>query len=348
VVFQGRNVASPPANQPQHSEPQTIALPVNPTSFVFKSGTDVWEMTGTLDRNANMVIDLNERGGPPGMAGAMAMVCQWLIQNINGQPRTDVPLFYENAQFQSVAVTVIGHNPGTQANSAPSGSAATRQSPVSARIGLLGSQSPTQDVLTPNISALNASVGMPGTHNHVEFAFGGGLPNILFGKFQESQQENFFIEDLTGVLTPDAPVPAYFDASGRAAVNGGIFTNLLPVNVVPQYDANLNIFWYYWGAVVGHMMGNGLGLNQVAFSVPGASSNGEEDLMNLNLETDVSFYATAGRRFQYTSEGLLHMQNTIRFPLGSQARADGEAASQSDPFDPAGTKRGETAPGPNR
>ena len=70
VVFQGRNVASPPANQPQHSEPQTIALPVNPTSFVFKSGTDVWEMTGTLDRNANMVIDLNERGGPPGMAGA--------------------------------------------------------------------------------------------------------------------------------------------------------------------------------------------------------------------------------------------------------------------------------------
>lgn len=347
VIAVGRQVPSSKPGQLEWSEPVTAGLPGGITAFTYKSSTDVWEMHGVENRNNPLTpIDLTEFwGGQPVLAAAMSVVCQWMLQQVNGDRRTDMPVAFENVEFQSIDISLIG---SVAPQGPTNGSNNQRQSKVSPRIGERGKLQAGEDVVTDNPKAANTAVNMPGTANHIEFAFAANAPGpVLFSRWQEGPQENLFIESMNQTVT-DSPTNGYFAASGTATMNGGIYVNRITPSVTPVYNLNINIGFYYAAACLAHVIGCGHGLQQTAFVRPGTENNFEEDVMSKNVEVDQSYYITSGQRMNFTTEGLLHFQNSQRYPLGSSVRSDAALRSLIDPFDPTGLRMGETAPGPRR
>jgi len=350
TILFGRLAANPPTSQPQYSQPETAALPQNPTSFVFKTGTDIWEITAAEDRNGNMIVDMNDKYGGTAnraFAGAISMVCQWMAQQVDGTPRTDTPFTYDNVQIESLPITIF--NSGGIGAGALSSTNNQQQRPVDARIGMFGQLQPNQDVVTQNKNALLLPVSSPGRTNQVEMSFGGaalGGPSITMGSWLEAPQENYFIESNRQFML-NFPTAGYFATSAESAHFGGVYINVVnsPFNNV--YDPSTEVSFYHLGALMGHCIGRGIGLPSIAFVRPGTST-GQEDIMTSSLLFDITFYQATGRRFQYTPEAFLIMRNTSTMPIGSAARSEAELRSQQDPFDIQGTGRRETLPGPKR
>ncbi len=347
VVANGRATASPQVAQPSWSEPATIPMPVDPAVFPTKTSTDIWRTSGSENRDftppaPTLIDEIDAWGGGTTRAGSMSMVTQWLLQQVDGQVRTDTPIDYDSTTFQSVAISIVGGTPTPPP--APGDQGSAQQSPIDAGVGPkpLPINSPAV-IGSNNEHYTNAAVATmtPPTANEVEYAFSFHLtanyeapPGLFFGKWIEADQENLFIES-NRLFMSEAPLPFFYAADATTRVLGGIYIDRSAQDP------------YYVGVLLGHIVGVGVGLPQLAFIRPGIS-NGEEDLMNVNVEVDQLFFRTSGRRFQYVSEGLARMQNTRQFPLGSQERIDAEARSAAQWFDALGMRLKETTPGPLR
>jgi|GEM_PF-6360714 len=350
-------------NLPPWAHPQTAAMPVTPGVFTIKANTDIWDMIDTdeFPTPPNMVADRIDAGfNNQATAEAMSVICQWLVQDVTGNPRNDTPIVYENLQFEAIPFSITLNSNISPA--APGFAGRQFQYPVSTRITPGGTQNPPADpVFTANPNsnlwgpALDGIIvpgqTMPGLANSIKMGSGNMPPALLYATWAEARAENLFIEASNGALV-DVPIPAYFSATGRATVSGGCMVLRLDGNVEASYSTGqgqtpMQIAFYYLAVVIAHQVGIGVGVPEVAFVRPGVS-NGEEDVMNVNVQLDMSFYVAAERRFQFTSEGLLHMQNTNSYPLGSAERAFAQSQSFMDQFNTQGILMNETMPGPRR
>jgi hypothetical protein len=343
----GRLVATPKTSQPQYSEPVTDAMPTSPQAFVFKQGTDVWEFTSRFDLNGNMVLDIvDSYGGSAAlyMAASMSMLCQWLVQNVDGTPRTDTPFNYNNVDLESIGITIFNAN-GLGTN-AQSGTNDSRQRPIDSKIGPIGSTDPAKTVYTSTAASSNTPTSMPGHSNQIEFSLTNGPAALTYGAWREASQENLFVENNQNFMT-DSPSSGYFNAQKKISMYGGFVMGRLIAPLAPVYDPNIDIGWYQIGVVCGQIVGLGTGLPLTSFTRPGVSSE-EEDIMNISVATDQVFFQSAGRRFQYTPESMLMMHNTSSLKIGSDTRLNADLLSLNNPFDRSGTRMRETAPGPKR
>lgn len=342
VIAGGRPAKVTAPGQPGWAMPATPPLPTDPSAFAIKASTDVWfahgdRMAGDMDdrddgagMGPNMMPDeVDIWGGSATRAGSMSYACQWLVQQVNGQPRTDGPINYDNVNFESIAISIAdGEGAGV---------------PIQARIdpGVgplpLPNPNPGFTIGTSNSHWVNPAINMPAP-NEVEYAIAvaPAAPPVLFTKWMEVDRENLFIEMLTDSVS-EAPSAAYFAADGHLSGNGGVYINRIVQNE------------YYTGVILGHTIGCGVGVPETAFVRPGIS-NGEEDIMNVNVEIDQLFFITSGRRFQFTAEALIRMQNTPSYPLplNSPQRLAAEAVSTASWFDRRGLRLKETCPGPLR
>ena len=379
VQLNGRDTKSPPGEAAPYydwAEPVTEAMAdyLWPELFQPRDDTDVWFTQGTGNRDPQpSPIDEGQYLGDERVRGAaMSYVAQWLMQTVDGQVRTDSPLLYDTQEYESIAIsqdadedpnTTPPHDSTILATS--NVSETQLPNPVDPRIALFDHLQEGDVIETGNINALYTPVTMPGTCNDIEWAAGYYCPSsVLFGKYMEVKQENLFIEcNGVGTLT-EAPTNAYFTPSGRLSLPGGIYVDRLLQGFEISYPNALQssitgvyATGYYAGGIQGHIIGVGVGVPQVAFVRPGVN-NGEEDIMNVNIETDQVYYCYGNRRLQYTSDSLLIMQNVQNFPLtpeddGSFPRADALALA----LNPTNTEghlnlacifMGETTPGPNR
>jgi hypothetical protein len=351
----GRTVATPKTSQPQYSEPVTDALPVAVNTFVFKQGTDVWDFTTIHDFIPTPIpdglVDMTTAYGAQGqpyMAGAMSMLCQWLVQNVDGTERTDTPFINDNVEVESIGVTVAspGYSIPAPGILAASSTGDSRQRPIDAKIGVIGTTDPSKTVYTQNAHATNTPTSMPGHSNQIDFTITNAPAALTYGAWRESAQENLFTEDNYNIMV-DAPSSGYFNAQKKITMYGGVFIGRFTAPVAPVYDPNIDIAWYYIGVIAAQTFGVGTGLELTSFTRPGVSTE-EEDLMNISVATDQVFFVSAGRRFQFTPESLLVMHNTSSLKIGSDTRLNADLLSLNNPFDRSGTRMRETAPGPKR
>ncbi len=353
VILQGRPAANPPGGALPWSHPATDQMPQNPTAFVYKQGTDIWEVTADVDRNLNLVLDMveaysvaNAMGPNQAMAGMISTVCQFMVQNVDGTPRTDTPFTYDNVELESMPITIF--NSGGLGAGALSATRNSQQRPVDPRIGLFGSLQPGEDVVSQNPNAALQPVSSPGRTNEISLGIVGSA--FTQGSWLEAPQENMFIESnwsASGAAMVGTPVTAFFNIYGVANIPGGVYINRTLRPFLPVYNQTLDISFYHNGVLIAHSIGRGIGVPSVSFIRPGVSSR-QEDIMNASILLDIVFFQTAGRRLQYTPEAFLIMRNTSNLPIGSAERFEAEDRSLQDPFAPLGANMIETLPGPKR
>jgi hypothetical protein len=356
TVLFGRQVAGAPGGAVQFAHPATDAMPQNPTAFVFKAGTDIWEITGDVDRFPtpipNGIADVADAYGAPtsmnpnqAVAGMISVVCQFMAQNVDGTPRSDTPFTYDNVEIESIPITIFNSN--GIASAALSATRNRQQRPVDARIGPFGALQPGEDVVSQNKNAVLQPVSSPGRTNEISLGIVGSP--FTMAAWLEAPQENLFIESnwsFPGVLD-GVPVTAFFNMFGLGSLPGGVYVNRTRIPFNPTYEPNLDISFYHNGVLISHAIGRGVGIPSVAFIRPGVSSR-QEDIMNASVLLDIVFFQTAGRRMQFTPEAFLVMRNTSSLPIGSAARFEAVDRSLQDPFHPQGINMRETLPGPKR
>jgi hypothetical protein len=262
-------------------------------------------------------------GAPtPIIAGwTMSIMNQWFLKEVDGSPKPpkgtpenpEAPVLYESVEFSSMAISihenaarVDGVTPLLSNN--PPSAAQQETEPTGLGEGANGQ---------PRV--------IPNTNNYLSWGFDGNdaPAGLLAMGWREAPAQNIHIETNASAFGPakismqGVPVPDYFGGGGPVSGGGGVFTRRYVDIWWNTTDGNSNVpkdngllFSYYLAVVGNHIIGYGLGLIDSSFASPDAVNN-QEDIMTLAVTLDMTAFIASGKEFQFSTEDLLRMQDTV-------------------------------------
>ncbi|MBZ0137486.1 MAG: hypothetical protein K8I27_14055 [Planctomycetes bacterium] len=322
-------------------------LPLTTGSFIEQPspGHDLWSqwMRG-MDLDGNMVEDWSQiltsgfgaawpdnavfQAPYPGLGAVpaadyiqmwtLSLANQWFLRDIDGAVRTpvvpnDPPVQYEGAGFSSMPISIHA-----------TGQAATPYTDLYTINGVPAQQETT--TANPVGVGANGVIRTPTPVSNLLRWFANGLMNpnpfqgLLSVGWWEPPAQNIHIETIAGTVQR-VPAPDYFSGGGFIDAAGGIYVSAYigqwrgvtdtAGGATPAVSRDDGVkFSYYLAVLVCHQIGNGLGLVNSSFALPGVINN-QEDIMNESVVMDLTAFIAEGKQFNFVLEDLLRMQDVV-------------------------------------